>query len=928
MGKTSRKLKRTLQRNLVQRCLWGLVAIVIGWKALHEEEHQVEESAPVQSVAATEGLVARNGSSTKIAIVVPVRLDGGTEIWERVMHLLMRWESFKPCSESFTNKLKVVFMYGAPDDKTSEGQTEFNRNMLELAWKQSEIANKCFSQPQIISVALTPKQNKHPDCTCVLFRKTHGILRELGYHHWFQMETDVMPVQQDWATSLLQRAESNRGCSEFWMHGSLPMCDVLKPEKPENGPDFHINGNALYCLEDLKFDRYMRLVRGTYEPAAVNTYMMRHYERRLARYHEEVLPQYNLWQHKTGGTEVTAGGKVVTRRRPPPPLKPIPYAVAGCATGRQGEAGFDHALYRCRSRDCQWEGSTMTALQVNRKFRADGELIVNKCEEIYTIDAVRRAHPTALFVHSKSVFFSPPEAQFVAAYRNIFGRNPPKNIAQHGVARLAARVATEWDLWEELCSYAAAAKASVECAAVAKARQLQALEQQRLSLSAKSSVASATSAFTTSPPLYKLALPYTHWSPRYPGRAYVWATDQQSGPHGLACNLPIYEAAGAVVGSAGRQLDAAELARMDAVICSRPAAACQQYTPFNKTLVAYVTTWRELGSRQLGALRRIATAHKGMLVAGDPLVARYLQHSAGMKAAVLPAWCGAAALARPPKDNTPAGRSHSITLDVNPRFYSPSRRQLLVAPLVDTFDSPLAEFVEGVPATASRPDIRVYETLVGELREAAEAHGPCRSRLRLVGGSMLCGEGDKGYEVASMPQLHPSSLESALSTPSFSLSCISDLGTFPAVVLLPFGLSATCLLQYYRLNVPLYAPSLNLLTRWQARYGLVQGWAEGPPESATPTMAAPPQEGDSSPLHTNDPQSFQWWARLSDIYNLPHVQVFESWAQLLDQLDATSPTAVSAAMADYNMRQRHQLEDRWREIFQNARRRGPVYRRG
>eukprot|EP00959_Pyramimonas_sp_CCMP1952_P456814 9473795-Pyramimonas_sp.AAC.1 len=60
------------------------------------------------------------------------------------------------------------------------------------------------------------------------------------------------------------------------------------------------------------------------------------------------------------------------------------------------------------------------------------------------------------------------------------------------------------------------------------------------------------------------------------------SVNTKRGLHGRECNLPVYEAAGATVGRPGRQLDAAELARVDAVICARPAAACQLYIPLNR----------------------------------------------------------------------------------------------------------------------------------------------------------------------------------------------------------------------------------------------------------------------------------------------------------------------------------------------------------
>eukprot|EP00959_Pyramimonas_sp_CCMP1952_P173208 3619437-Pyramimonas_sp.AAC.1 len=258
MVRASRKHKPTSQRNLIRRCLWTAVACFLTLRVytsavacypllkvyasfyltspqdvasqtgrccindvvppqpkappeetLEEEEEDEqeqeqeqeqedveEEDGPLDSTMSIDVSVARNGSSTKLAIVMPVRMDGGSEIWTRVTHHLAQWEMYQPCSRPLHNQVKFVFMYGRPGDAAREGQTEFNIKLLLNLWKQSASATYCFGlDPELISVPLTPKQNRHPDCTCVLFYETFGRLRRLGYHHWFQMETDVMPVQ-------------------------------------------------------------------------------------------------------------------------------------------------------------------------------------------------------------------------------------------------------------------------------------------------------------------------------------------------------------------------------------------------------------------------------------------------------------------------------------------------------------------------------------------------------------------------------------------------------------------------------------------------------------------------------------------------------------------------------------------------------------
>ena len=134
------------------------------------------------------------------------------------------------------------------------------------------------------------------------------------------------------------------------------------------------------------------------------------------------------------------------------------------------------------------------------------------------------------------------------------------------------------------------------------------------------------------------AMAAPRWRDRLPGKLYLWATDFHSAP--VACNLPIYKMAGAVVHSevdygncvyagscrnrlevlgvegnlgfalkSARYSDPAELKRafyqrfkdddefnrVDAFMCSHPAANCELYLQFGKPVIIFATTRLEFG---------------------------------------------------------------------------------------------------------------------------------------------------------------------------------------------------------------------------------------------------------------------------------------------------------------------------------------------
>jgi hypothetical protein len=76
------------------------------------------------------------------------------------------------------------------------------------------------------------------------------------------MEPDNLPIQSYWIDTLLQ--ESNQiQCNEYWQKGSISHCDSRYGKIGERH-DFHINGNSLYCLNDVQFYDYLRKVQAYY----------------------------------------------------------------------------------------------------------------------------------------------------------------------------------------------------------------------------------------------------------------------------------------------------------------------------------------------------------------------------------------------------------------------------------------------------------------------------------------------------------------------------------------------------------------------------------------------------------------------------------------------------------------------------------------
>lgn len=96
---------------------------------------------------------------------------------------------------------------------------------------------------------------------------------------------------------------------------------------------------------------------------------------------------------------------------------------------------------------------------------------------------------------------------------------------------------------------------------------------------------------------------------------------------------------------------------------------------------------------------------------------------------------------------------------------------------------------------------------------------------------------------ASISQLYPNHYE------------YSDLVQHPAMVILPYQVSFMSLFEYYRMGIPLFVPSLELLSRWHWKRGVLseRTWDRvfGSPQSASKL----PRHPNSSSVLMEDPNN-------------------------------------------------------------------------
>lgn len=107
---------------------------------------------------------------------------------------------------------------------------------------------------------------------------------------------------------------------------------------------------------------------------------------------------------------------------------------------------------------------------------------------------------------------------------------------------------------------------------------------------------------------------------------------------------------------------------------------------------------------------------------------------------------------------------------------------------------------------------------------------------------------------------------------------------FPALIFIPYQVSVMSFFEMFRQNIPIIAPSLELLIKWQMRIdikpSILESMVYGTPNRHTDLIK---NFANTTDLHLSDPYDIQdlisnnYWLKFSDIYQFKHITYFESW---------------------------------------------------
>ena len=303
-----------------------------------------------------------------------------------------------------------------------------------------------------------------------------------------------------------------------------------------------------------------------------------------------------------------------------------------------------------------------------------------------------------------------------------------------------------------------------------------------------------------------------------------------------------------------------DFSRADVVFCSHPAANCEIYLPFDKSILIYNTQRLEFGRDDefvwwrepiIGADRRerwehwvhnlkaISRSKANVVAANNMYDVTHMEYFTGIETKYIPSWCG--------------GLPREI---VEKSSYRPQHREIVLTPYRVNL-----EYAKETIPERGWPDQR------RKMYKNPLTHPIFDDLMQLK----------SRFELISMKQAFPK---------HGKFKSIHDFQNFRAVVLIPYVPSTMFFFQLYRACVPILVPSRKLLARWVAEHGILWETSYGDPVRVNETMHS----------HLSNPSNFdavsrERWMEFYDVYQtevFPHILYFDNWERAAQIVESTN----------------------------------------
>jgi len=192
----------------------------------------------------------------RMVVVMPFAHD--IDMLEQNIH---RWTTLKPCTQRWPVWKHVdLILYQSQDAFASDDDQLKGR--IDRLMRLSE-GLKAFRHVHYLSADLTKYDDKYrlgPSRMFFQIMTETRLVQEEAYNYLFWMEPDCWPVRPGWLDELYWAATV--GAGHFWVLGSITRSPV--PDEYAHIQE-HINGNAIYRLDDPVFIDFLRRLHANFD---------------------------------------------------------------------------------------------------------------------------------------------------------------------------------------------------------------------------------------------------------------------------------------------------------------------------------------------------------------------------------------------------------------------------------------------------------------------------------------------------------------------------------------------------------------------------------------------------------------------------------------------------------------------------------------
>lgn len=342
-------------------------------------------------------------------------------------------------------------------------------------------------------------------------------------------------------------------------------------------------------------------------------------------------------------------------------------------------------------------------------------------------------------------------------------------------------------------------------------------------------------------------------------------------------------------------------------MCSHPASNCELFERFNKSMIMFFTTrlefgrndqninwrkremgkwnsWGELELRQQELIQFILyhslITKRLQLVANNKYDVEYVYYYTGIRPKYIPSWCGDL--------DTSFGRKEKwmgCLIDESNEMYSPIYNFSLIVPYKQML------------WIKNSYEINHDNSMYQEFHHAKNEY----LKMNLI----------------STINIHHSYHILKNHSPE-------NYKKYKSLIFIPYQSSVMTFFELYRQNIPIFAPSLELLISWHQKYHIlsdrIYGW---PKRYLNVIKEYYPNIDDINNRFFNIPDpnddlnitSNEYWFPFCDHYHFPYITYFTNWNDLFIKMENLDYQYISNQMYLYNKQARQELVNEWNVVF-------------